>query len=229
ADAIQTVANLTGGAFSLGFMGFLTAFFFFFIATGWAKFLAFTDKLIPAKHRDEAHRLIGEFDRVISGFVRGRLIIALIQAVIFAILYTLIGTPAALLFGIVIGLLSIVPYLAIIGIPATIIAMWLDPAGPTWQNSWWWTLIAPIIVYNVGQAVDDYFLTPAIQGKATDMDTPTILFSSIAGGALLGVFGLLIAIPIAACVKILLREVFWPRFSAWVEGREKDFLPIDRE
>ena len=39
----------------------------------------------------------------------------------------------------------------------------------------------------------------------------------------------MIAIPVAACVKILLREVFWPRFEAWAEGRERDFLPISSE
>ena len=71
--------------------------------------------------------------------------------------------------------------------------------------------------------------TPMIQGRSTGMDTPTILFASLAGGALFGVFGLLIAIPIAACLKILVQEVFWPRFKAWAEGREKDFLPISRE
>ncbi len=60
------------------------------------------------------------------------------------------------------------------------------------------------------------------------MDTPTILFASIAGGALMGVYGLLLAIPVAACLKILLRELFWPRFKAWSEGEEKDFLPIGR-
>ena len=53
-----------------------------------------------------------------------------------------------------------------------------------------------------------------------------ILFSSIAGGVLAGFYGLLLAIPVAACVKILLNEVFWPRFKKWAEGKEQDFLPI---
>ncbi len=82
-------------------------------------------------------------------------------------------------------------------------------------------------VYFVGQALDDYIFTPLIQGKSTNMDTPTILFASLAGGALFGVFGLLIAIPIAACLKILAQEVFWPRFKAWADGRAEDPLPIE--
>jgi predicted PurR-regulated permease PerM len=61
------------------------------------------------------------------------------------------------------------------------------------------------------------------------MDVPTILFASIAGGALAGFYGLLVAIPAAACVKILLNEVFWPRFRAWSHGEAPDLLPIRKD
>ena len=109
------------------------------------------------------------------------------------------------------------------------IALAIDNSGWfAFQGSWWWTLGAPVAVYFAGQAVDDYILTPAIQGKATNMDTPTILFASLAGGILAGIYGLLLAIPVAACVKLLLREVVWPRFHAWLKGAEKDFLPLKR-
>ena len=60
------------------------------------------------------------------------------------------------------------------------------------------------------------------------MDTPTILFASLAGGLLAGVYGLLVAIPVAACMKILVREVVWPQFKAWAEGRADDPLPISK-
>ena len=75
--------------------------------------------------------------------------------------------------------------------------------------------------------LDDYVLTPAIQGESTDLMTPMILFASIGGGVLLGFYGLLVAIPLAACVKILWMEIFWPRITAWSEGRAKDPLPLD--
>ena len=53
------------------------------------------------------------------------------------------------------------------------------------------------------------------------------LFVSLAGGVLAGFYGLLLAIPVGACLKILLNEVFWPRFRQWAEGRARDFLPIE--
>ena len=211
----------------LGFGAFLTAFFFFFISTSYGKVLDFGAHLIPDAHRERSLYLLREFDKVVAGFIRGRLTIAAIQCVVFSIGYFLIGTPAALLVGIAVGVLSIVPYLALIGIPISMTLMWLDPADG-FRGAWWWILTAPVAWYFLGQALDDYVLTPKIQGESTGLDTPSVLFASIAGGALAGFYGLLIAIPVAACVKILLREIIWPKFNAWVEGRAKDPLPIGR-
>ncbi|MCA9312446.1 MAG: AI-2E family transporter, partial [Phycisphaerales bacterium] len=227
-DAFATIIKAVVSVFAFGFMIFLTCFFYFFIATSYPAVTRFGDKLLPDKHRPRILDLLSQMDRVVAGFVRGRLTICVIQSVFFAIGYWIIGTPGALVLGVVIGILSIVPYLALVGIPTAILLMFLDPPGDALRSNWLWILLAPAAIYFLGQAIDDYILTPRIQGKTTNMDTPTILFASLAGGTLLGVYGLLLAIPLAACLKILLRELFWPRFKAWTEGEEKDFLPISR-
>lgn len=207
------------------FMLFLTAFFFYFFSTGYGRVLGFWRGLIPEARKHRVVDLLRQMDAVIAGFIRGRLTIAAIQAVFFTIAYWLVGVPAPLIIGPVVAVLSIVPYVALVGIPIAVIGMLIDP--PTgWQAAWWWVLAAPTVVYFAGQALDDYVLTPLIQGKSTNMDTPSILFASIAGGALAGLYGLLLAIPVAACLKILMREVFWPRFRQWAEGKQRDFLPI---
>ncbi|MEQ8317533.1 MAG: AI-2E family transporter [Phycisphaerales bacterium] len=225
ATGLATVTTLGMLLFGL----FLTGFFFYFLSTGYAHVRGFGYEVLPHRYRDQIVDLLRQMDRVVAGFVRGRITIAIIQSVIFTILYWLIGVPAPLIFGPLVGILSIVPYVALLGIPMTIIALAIDNSGWfAFQQTWWWTLAAPVAIYFAGQAVDDYLLTPAIQGKATNMDTPTILFASLAGGILAGIYGLLLAIPVAACVKILLREVFWPRFNAWLRGEEKDFLPLKR-
>ena len=171
--------------------------------------------------------IAGKFDAVLSGFVRGRLTIAFLQSIVFSVAYFAIGVPAAFIVGPVVAILSIVPYLALVGIPISVGLLWLE--GHTGvRGSWWWVLGAPLVVYFVGQSLDDYVWTPIIQGKSTNMDTPTILFATLAGGALFGVFGMLIAIPIAACVKILIQEIVWPAFKEWAEGRSEDPLPLER-
>ena len=224
-ETVNRVLGWVGAAFGIGFMAFITIFFFFFMATEWVKVKGFGAKLLPDKNRDRIVDLLQKFDRVISGFIRGRLTIAFIQGIVFSIAYFAIGVPGAFILGPAVAVLSIVPYLALVGLPISVSLLWLE--GHTgFRGQWWWVLGAPTAVYFIGQALDDYVWTPLIQGKSTGMDTPTILFASLAGGALFGVFGLLIAIPIAACVKILVQEIFWPRFKEWAEGRAGDPLPI---
>jgi len=128
--------------------------------------------------------------------------------------------------GPIVGAFAIVPFMTILAIPLAIILMALEPSGVAWQQSWAWIVGAPFGMYVVERTLDDYILTPIIQGKHTEMAIPAILFASLAGGVLAGVYGLLIAIPVAACLNILLKEVFWPRFSQWAQGRRQDFLPI---
>lgn len=217
-------AGRVGGFF---FGAFLTAFFFFFICTGWGRVLSFWQSLIPERKQTRVVALVGKMDEVIAGFVRGRITICAILMVFYTVGYFLIGVPAWLLMGPLMGALVLVPYAQGVGAPVAMLLMALQPASGI-QGQWWWIIAAPLVLLTIGQFLDDYVLTPRIQGKSTNMDTPTILFASIAGGSLAGVYGLLVAIPVAACIKILLKEAFWPRFKAWAEGRERDFLPLER-
>jgi predicted PurR-regulated permease PerM len=225
-DLVNRALGLVGAAFGISFMLFVTVFFFFFTATEWVQLKGFGTKLLPDKNRERIIDLLQKFDAVISGFIRGRITIAFIQAIVFSIGYFLIGVPGAFILGPVVAILSIVPYLALIGLPISVSLLALQ-GHSGFRGEWWWVFGAPTALYFLGQALDDYVWTPMIQGKSTGMDTPTILFASLAGGALFGVFGLLIAIPIAACVKILIQEIFWPRFKEWAEGRADDPLPIE--
>ncbi len=236
--AVRTGAGAVEAAFSglisivsFAFMLFLTAFFFLFISPGFKGVIDFGRSLVPEKSRDRVEDLVVQMDRVVSGFVRGRLTIAVILSVYLTLGYAAVGVPAPLLLGPLVGVLSVIPYLGMIGLPITVVAMLLEP-GPLFfefQSTWWWAIIGPYVIWQIAQVGDDYFLTPVIQGKSVNMDTPTILFAVLAGGALAGFYGVLVAIPVAACLKILVREVFWPRFERWAKGEEKDFLPIGRE
>lgn len=233
--AISTGADALGAALrglvSLGvvaFGAFLTAFFFYFFCTGYGRVLAFWEGLIPERKKGRVVDLLSQMDVVISGFIRGRLIICAILIVYYTLGYWLIGLNAWLLLGPIVGALTLIPYVAGVGVPVAILLMWLEPPETAWQSAWWWMTFAPALVTLGHQMLDDYILTPRIQGDATGMDIPTILFASIAAGVLAGFYGVLLAIPVAACIKILLREVVWPRVKAWAEGKARDPLPISR-
>lgn len=207
----------------------LTAFFFYFFCTGYGEVLAFWHSLIPDRKRGQIIDLVRQMDQVINGFVRGRLTICALLVLYYTVAYWAIGVPAPLILGPIVGVLCLMPYIAgVVGIPVAMLLLWAGPTTFEFQSAWWWIVFAPIGVSSASQILDDYILTPAIQGRSTGMDTPTILFASLSGAVLAGFYGLLVAIPVAACIKILLREVVWPRLKEWGEGRARDPLPISR-
>ncbi len=215
----------------------LTMFFFFFFSIGWGEVLKWGKQFIP--HGGEAAgragekyrwiRIIRRMDRAISGFVRGRLTICTIVGLFMTLAFWFIGAPVPLLLGPLVGAVFLVPFLPLLAVPVMILLMWLNADGEGFRSEWWWIILAPIGCHIGGQILDDYILTPKIQGDNTDLEMPAILFASLAGGALAGVYGLLLAIPVAACLKILAREFLWPRVEAWAKGEAQDFLPIARE
>lgn len=224
-QAFSLFVGTVGRVGLIVFSVFLTCFFFYYFSTGYASVLAFFSSLIPDKKRARVLSLANQMDAVIAGFVRGRLTICAILAVFMTLAYWFIGVPTPLILGPLVGLLFLVPFVHVIGAPIAMVLMWLEPGG-TLVDSWWWIVASPIAVYLIAQFLDDYILTPSIAGKATNMDSPSILFASIAGGVLAGVYGLLVAIPVAACLKILIREVYWPRVRDWAKGKANDPLPL---
>lgn len=228
-DAFTAVWSVLLSVFYLGFTLFLTLFFFFFTCTAWGRVKEHIGSFVPERSRKRFGEVIAKMDAVIAAFIRGRLIISAVLMIEFSVVYWLIGVSAPLLVGIAVGVLSLVPYMALVGVPVCIGLLWLNPGPLEWQTTAWWVILAPVVATWLVQASDDYVWTPLIQGKATGMDTPTILFAVLAGATLAGIYGVMVAIPTAACVKIVIKEVLWPRFEAWAKGRSSDFLPISRE
>jgi predicted PurR-regulated permease PerM len=225
--AVNAVVSIVGSVTKIISTLVLTAFFFFFFSTSYGGVLAFWESLLPAHGKGRMLNLIRQMDAVISGFIRGRLIICATLIGVYTLGYVFIGVPAPWIVGLIVGTLTLIPYGAGATVPIIMLLMWLEP-HEGWQGAWWWTIGGPLLVLGITQVLDDYVLTPRIQGKNTNMDTPTILFASIAGGSLAGFYGLLLAIPAAACIKILLREIFWPRFRDWATGKADDVLPISK-
>lgn len=237
ADAARAAFATASTIGSIILQGVLTTIFFYFFCTGWDRVVAFWQSFIPIANRSRAADILGKMDRAIAGFVRGRITICAVEACFFTLMYFLAGVPAPLVLGPIVGMIFIVPFMQVLGVPVAMALMWLgNVEGPVFaphlfasSGGLWWILIAPPVIHFTANVFDDYFLTPTIQGKHTDLAIPTIVFSSIAGGALAGVYGLLLAIPVAACVRILLKEVVFPRINLWVRGEAKDVLPIGRE
>lgn len=228
-NGMRRVWSVVLGIVQLGLLVFLIPFYFFAFSVWWPKVLSFGQSMIVEAHRERTLFLVREMDKAVSGFVRGRIVICVILAVFYAVGWSIVGVPYAIPLGIIVGIFTLVPYLGGIGLPLSIGLLAADQFSipDAERMAWWGVIVWPAVIFVITQFLDDYVLTPLIAGKATNLDPVTIVVAILAGGALAGLYGMLIAIPVAACVKILIREVLMPRIRDWIEGRVDDPLPIE--
>jgi predicted PurR-regulated permease PerM len=229
-QSIKAVVTLVAAIVRLALLAFLIPFYFFFFSLWYHDVIRFFKSLIPEAHKERALYLLHQMDNVIAGFVRGRIVISIIMGILLAIGWFFCGIPYAIILGLTVGILCAVPYLGGIGIPLAIILLALNqfdlPADQ--RMAWWGILLWPTLVFGVVQFIEGYFLTPSIAGRATNLDPVTILVAILAGGSVFGVYGMLLAIPGAACIKIIFQEIIMPRIRAWMEGKAPDPLPFGK-
>ena len=212
-----------------GFLLFLIPFYFYFLVLWYPEVLRFGALLVPRDNRDATFALMMEMDDVVSGFVRGRLLVSFLMGLLFSVGWWLVGVPYAFVLGMATGALSTVPFVGGLGAPIAIgLAVLARLELPEVERAaWWMPVILPAAVFGLVQAIEGWVLLPLIAGRATRLDPVTIVVAVLAGGALLGFYGMLLAIPLAACLKILVIRIVLPRLRAWTRGDVADPLPID--
>jgi predicted PurR-regulated permease PerM len=223
------IAGFIFGVLSLLFAAALVPFYFYFFSVHFPDIVGFLDSLIPDGAKSEVHRLTKQMDAAVAGFVRGRIVIAAIMAVLFTAGWAFCGVPYALTLGVAAGVLAVVPYLSgvvlLLAVPMLAVAQLQLPEAE--RMSMLWVVLGPTIVFAAVQALEGNVLTPIIAGRATNLDPVTVFVAILAGGSVAGVYGMLLAIPLAACAKILIKEVALPRIRAWAAGTVSDPLPLD--
>jgi predicted PurR-regulated permease PerM len=184
-------------------------FCFFFFSWKLDKIKAWFVPFIPLRRRERALEVMHQMDLAVSAFVRGRLVQSLIMMVVLIFGWWWVGVPYWFLLGVATGLMNLVPFLPVAG---WLIAMLLTVmTGLADGEAFTWGLIIwPSVVYFAAQGLDGWLVEPVVQGKATNLDPLTVLLVVLIGGSVAGLLGLILAIPITACIKILAREVLLP-------------------
>ncbi|MCH7571430.1 MAG: AI-2E family transporter [Planctomycetes bacterium] len=228
---MEKVFGFLGALVQASLLAFLIPFYFFFFSLWFDDVLQFARSMIPDKNKTRTLDLLGKMDKVIAGFVRGRIVISLIMGLMLAVGWMICGVPSAITLGLVVGVFCAVPYLGVIGVPLAVGFLFVSVHDqPHTSDLWWvWVIVWPTVVFAIVQLVEGYVLTPMISGKATGLDPVTILVAVLAGGSVMGMYGMLLAIPLAGCGKILFTDVLLPRIRAWTEGKVSDPLPIGRD
>ncbi|MFM8364463.1 MAG: AI-2E family transporter [Verrucomicrobiota bacterium] len=201
----------------LGVFGFLLSlilvpiFLFFFlrdspaIADNWSRYLPM--RASPLK--SEIVSLVGEINSYLISFFRGQLIVSLIDGLLIAVALLVLGLDFAILIGIMVGFLGLIPYLGmmICYIPAVIIAAaqfgdWFHPALVT-------------LIFILANNLEGIFIAPKIVGESVGLHPLTVILSVLAWSLILGgLLGAILAVPLTATLKVLLKRYFWDRPSS---------------
>ena len=149
--------------------------------------------MLPERMRPFATQLVSDVEQGMNKYFRGQGLVAFCVGVLFSIGFLIIDFPMAIGLGMFIGLLNMVPYLQLLGFIPTIILA-IVKAADTGQ-SFWLIMLAALIVFAVVQIIQDTILTPKIMGKVMGLNSAIILLSLSIWGALLGILGMIIALP----------------------------------
>jgi predicted PurR-regulated permease PerM len=182
--------------------------------------LARIRQFLPPTHRERIWGLLKKVDAAFSGYVRGQLVVALFTTTGFCIGFYLADVPYWFVVSLIGGTLSLVPYGQCSGWLLAILLKSADALTGAVAFSWFGVFIAPTLVYLVTQSMETWVITPLAQGEATNLHPVSVLVALIIGGAIAGIIGLILAVPVTASARTLFSELALPRIRRWGQGRD---------
>ncbi|MFC7320974.1 AI-2E family transporter [Halobacillus campisalis] len=161
--------------------------------------------LVPRKWKREAVHLTKELSHSLGGYIRGQLLISLFVGVLAGTGFWIAGLPYPLVLGVVAGITNIIPYFGPLfgAVPALIVALTISVK----------TLVIAVVVIVIIQVIEGNFLSPYIMGKSIHIHPLLIIFALLAGGELAGIAGMVLAVPVLTCLKVISEEVYRSRMN----------------
>lgn len=190
-----------GGQAIIGFAALLliVPIVAFFMMNDWPRITAWVDGLMPLHSRATIHDLLNQIDVKIAGFIRGQVTVCFILGMMYAIALTFAGLNYGFVIGLGTGILCIIPFAGTaIGFATGIIVALLQSGGDI-------TYVALIGgIFAMGQFIEGNFITPRLIGNSVGLHPLWIMFALLAGGSLLGLTGMFLAVPVAAIISVIL-------------------------
>ena len=207
--ATTSVLGLAGAVFDLVLMLVIGAY----LTVDFRPFLGGLRKLVPRPVLPTVESVVGEVHGVLAAFLRGQLLVSLALAAMYTAGLLIVHAPLALVIGLVAGLLSLVPYLGlVVGGGSALILSFLE-----YQD-----LMHPlgvVVAFVVAQNIEGWVLTPRLLGRRVGLHPVWVLVALLLGGELFGLPGVIVAVPVAAALRVLLlRATEAYRESAFYRG-----------
>lgn len=186
----------------IGFISFLALMpiIAFYLLIDWSRVVAKIYGLMPKRNASRIQNMLNEIDQSLAGFIRGQLMVCAILGGFYAIALSLLGLNYGFFVGVAAGVLSIIPFVgSAFGLVASVGLAFYQFGG-------WEYPLAALAIFVFGQVVEGNYLTPKLVGNSIGLHPLWVIFALMAGGMLLGIVGMIIAIPVAAIIAVLIRH-----------------------
>lgn len=217
-DFFGRLVSFTRGLFGVAVVFLVGPILAFYFLVDLPKIRRGLRAMIPSRRRAELESVVQKVGRAIGGFFRGQLLVALFVGVASALVLWAVGLPFWAVVGLVAGIFNLIPLIGpfIAAIVAVLIAFTTDSAGGGLLNldPGWPLAIGSAVALLIVQQIDNHILSPNIVARTVNLHPVTVMLGLLAGGTLLGLWGLLLAVPMLATVKILLLHV-WDTRMRW--------------
>ncbi len=161
--------------------------------------------LVPQKYKAPVFQVMKDIKDSMNRYFRSQLLIAGCAAVFYCIGFSIVGLPMSIVMGLLVGVLYMIPYFQYITlIPVSILCFITSLSGTV---SFWTMLGKCGLVYVISQCICDYILTPKIMGKSMGLNPAIILLSLSIWGTLLGIIGMIIALPLTTLLVSYYKKV----------------------
>ncbi|MCM1520053.1 MAG: AI-2E family transporter [Lachnoclostridium sp.] len=174
----------------------LTFIYVIFILLDYRQLMSGFRKIVPPRFRKRLYPIFDDIKDNMDTYFRSQALIAACAAVFYSIGFSIVGLPLAILMGILVGILYMIPYVQYVTLIPVVILCYLDSLTGT--TTFWAEFGKCIMVYVISQCICDYLLTPKIMGKSLGLNPAIILLSLSVWGKLLGIIGMIIALPVTA-------------------------------
>jgi len=175
-------------------LSFMVLLYLIFILKDYENISTYWIELIPKHYRPFILQVGEDLKLGMSRYFRGQALIALIVGILFSIGFSIINLPMAILFGLTVGLMNMVPYLQTVAIiPGMLLAV---IKAADYDQNFFWAAFSVLAVFAIVQVIEEVFLTPKIMGKATGLNPAIILLSLSIWGSLFGMVGMILALPV---------------------------------
>jgi predicted PurR-regulated permease PerM len=216
----RSVVQGGAGLFAVLGYAFLVPMLAFYWLMDWARVTDAALALVPIRWRSGLNELLGELDSLMGQYLRGQALVMLALAVYYSVGLGLFGFDLALPIGVFTGLAVCIPYLGFgLGLILAIVSGLLQFAAA--GESLLVPFVGVILVYGLGQLIESAFLTPRLVGERIGLHPLGVILSLMIFGQWLGFWGIVIALPCAACLTVIGR-----RLLAWWRS-SPDFLRLD--